>query len=198
MRMNPGLTGEMNFYDDKKVIMTSISTINKTEYTLLQCLSQCLKQSDNLVSLSSLTAEEYQQLLTLADRHEVMSLLDNVWEPTRIPESQSLAIQSKTARTVHKAIQLQVLDARLTALLAKEGIIAVTLKGCTVARFYPVPEFRKTTDIDLFVADKNDAKRAVQILEASGFHPSGEWHANHHVILAGSVACNTGAFPEKQ
>ena len=183
MRMNPGLTGKMNFYDDKKVIMTSISTINKTEYTLLQCLSQCLKQSDNLVSLSSLTAEEYQQLLTLADRHEVLSLLDNVWEPTRIPESQSLAIQSKTARTVHKAIQLQVLDARLTALLAKEGIIAVTLKGCTVARFYPVPEFRKTTDIDLFVADKNDAKRAVQILEASGFHPSGEWHANHHVIL---------------
>ena len=178
--------------------MTLISTINKTEYTLLQCLSQCLKQSDNLVSLPSLTAEEYQQLLTLADRHEVMSLLDNVWEPTRIPESQSLAIQSKTARTVHKAIQLQVLDARLTALLAKEGIIAVTLKGCTVARFYPVPEFRKTTDIDLFVADKNDAKRAVQILEVSGFHPSGEWHANHHVILAGSVACNTGAFPEKQ
>ena len=85
MRMNPGLTGEMNFYDDKKVIMTSISTINKTEYTLLQCLSQCLKQSDNLVSLSSLTAEEYQQLLTLADRHEVLSLLDNVWEPARIP-----------------------------------------------------------------------------------------------------------------
>ena len=163
--------------------MTLISTINKTEYTLLQCLSQCLKQSDNLVSLPSLTAEEYQQLLTLADRHEVLSLLENVWEPARIPEPQSLTIQSKTARTVHKSIQLQALNARLTALLAKEDIIAVTLKGCTVARFYPVPEFRKTTDIDLFVADKNDAKRAVQILEANGFHPSGEWHANHHVIL---------------
>ena len=82
--------------------MTLISTINKTEYTLLQCLSQCLKQSDNLVSLPSLTAEEYQQLLTLADRHEVLSLLENVWEPARIPEPQSLTIQSKTARTVHK------------------------------------------------------------------------------------------------
>ena len=75
------------------------------------------------------------------------------------------------------------MNARLTALLEKEGIIAVTLKGCTVARFYPVPEFRKTTDIDLFVADREEAKRALQILEANGFHPSEEWHANHHVIL---------------
>lgn len=161
--------------------MTPISTINKTEYTLLQCLSQCLQQSGNLASLPSLPSEEYQQLLTLADRHEVLSLLENVWEPARIPEPQSLTIQSKTARTVHKAIQLQVLNARLTALLVEEGIIAVTLKGCTVSRFYPVPEFRKTTDIDLFVADKNDAKRAVQILQANGFHPSGEWHAKDFI-----------------
>ena len=163
--------------------MTSISTISKTEYTLLQCLSQCLRQSDNLAPLPFLTEEEYQQLLILADRHEVLSLLENVWEQDRIPENQCLTIQSKTARTVHKAIQLQVLNAKITALLAKEGIVAVTLKGCTVSRFYPVPEFRKTTDIDLFVADKNDAKRAVQILEANGFHPSAEWHANHHIIL---------------
>ena len=110
-------------------------------------------------------------------------MLENVWGPSRFPEPQSLTIQSKAARTVHKAIQLQVLNEKLTALLAKEGIIAVTLKGCTVSRFYPVPEFRKTTDIDLFVADKEDAKRAVQILEAHVFHSSGEWHANHHVIL---------------
>ena len=157
--------------------------INKTEYTLLQFLSLSLHQPDRTDFNPPLTANEWQQLLALADRHEVLSLLSNVLEPDKFPEEQWLILQAKTARTVHKAIQLQVLNARLTAFLEKEGITAVTLKGCTVARFYPIPEFRKTTDIDLFVADKADAKRAVQILGANGFHPSGEWHANHHIIL---------------
>ena len=119
----------------------------------------------------------------MADRHEVLALLSHILESDKIPNEQQLAMQEKTARTVHKAIQLQVLNARLTALLEKEGIQAVTLKGCTVARFYPVPEFRKTTDIDLFVASHKEAKRAVQILEANGFQACSGWHANHHVVL---------------
>ena len=42
--------------------MTSISTINKTEYTLLQCLVQCLKQSDNLSAHSVRNAKmEYKE-----------------------------------------------------------------------------------------------------------------------------------------
>ena len=168
---------------DKRVIMTSISSINKTEYTLLQCLRKSLQQSGKPAVNLSLTDKEWQRLLALADRHEVLSLLENVWKPEKFSKEQWLAIQSKTARTVHKAIQLQVLNARLTGILEKEGILAVTLKGCTIARFYPVPEYRKTTDVDLFVADQEEAKRALQILEANGFHPSEEWHANHHVIL---------------
>ena len=132
--------------------MTSIMKINKTEYTFLRYLNQSLHQPNRNFSTLSLSANEWQQLLTMADRHEVLALLSHILEPDKIPNEQQLAVQSKTARTVHKAIQLQVLNARLTALLEKEGIQAVTLKGCTVARFYPVPEFRKTTGIDLFVS----------------------------------------------
>ena len=163
--------------------MTLISKINKTEYILLQYLGLSLRLSESVDFLPTLTAAEWEQVLVLADCHEVLPLLERVLEPDKFSEEQRLFIQSKTAKTVYKGIQLQVLNARLTALLEKEGIIAVTLKGCTVARFYPVAEFRKTTDIDLFVADREEAKRALQILEANGFHPSEEWHANHHVIL---------------
>ena len=163
--------------------MTSISTINKTEYTLLQYLRQSLCQSDTPVSILSLSAQEWNQLIALADRHEVLSLLETVLKSDKIPKEQRMYMQSKTARTVHKGICLQVLNARLTTLLEKEKIRAVTLKGCAVARFYPVPEFRKTTDIDLFVSNDKDAKRAVKILSDHGFHPSGGWHANHHFVL---------------
>ena len=48
----------------------------------------------------------------------------------------------------------------------------VTLKGCTVVRLYPRPEFRKTTHIDLFVADLEAADWVIRILGANRFHPS--------------------------
>ena len=158
-------------------------TIKKTEYTLLKYLGLSLRQSAPAAPLPVLTSEEWKQLLVLADRHEVLALLENVLEVDKISEEQRMMIELKTARTVHKAIQLQALNARLTSLLEKEGIIAVTLKGCAVARFYTVPEFRKTTDIDLFVADEADAERAVQILCENGFKIPEEWHANHHFVL---------------
>ena len=163
--------------------MTSISTMNKTEYILLKCLSLSLHQSDKTDIISFLDWEEWERVLDLADRHEVLTLLQNILESDKLSEEQQLTVQFKTAKTVHTVIQLQVLNERLTTMLDKEGIQAITLKGCAVARFYPVPEFRKTTDIDLFVANEEDARRAVQILSKNGFKPSGKWHANHHFVL---------------
>ena len=163
--------------------MISISTINKTEYTLLKYLSISLRPSEKTDIILSLTSEEWGKILALADRHEVLVLLQNILESDKLSEEQQLTVQFKTAKTVHTGIQLQVLNERLTTMLDKEGIQAITLKGCAVARFYPVPEFRKTTDIDLFVANEEDARRAVQILSKNGFKPSGKWHANHHFVL---------------
>ena len=164
--------------------MTSISTINTTEYTLLKYLALSLKKVSKAEDLAPLDEKEWEQVLSLADRHEVLALLESVLGPDKLPEKVRLTMQFKTARTVQKGIQLQALNARLTALLEKEGIIAITLKGCTVAKFYPVPEFRKTSDIDLFVESGEEAKRAVRILCENGFRPSGEWHANHHFVLS--------------
>ena len=163
--------------------MTQISIINKTECMLLKCLRLSLCQSDKTDFILALTSEEWRQVLALADHHEALSLLENILELDKLSEEQQLTVQFITAKTVHTAIQLQVLNERLTTMLDKEGIQAITLKGCAVARFYPVPEFRKTTDIDLFVANEEDARRAVQILSKNGFKPSGKWHANHHFVL---------------
>ena len=93
--------------------MTSISTINKTEYTFLRYLNQSLHQPNRTFSTLSLSANEWEQLLAMADRHEVLALFSHMLEQDKISDEQQLAVQSKTARTVHKAIQLQVLNARL-------------------------------------------------------------------------------------
>ena len=164
--------------------MTPTLQTTITEQTLLHLLRQTLQQSAKANAVLSLPPPKWQQLVTLADCHEVLTLLEITWDSAPLSDEQRLRIQAKTARTIQKSIQLQALNARLTALLASEGITAITLKGCTVSRFYPTPEFRKTSDIDLFVANPADAKKAVNILGDNGFNPSGAWHANHHFILS--------------
>lgn len=163
--------------------MTSTSTISETERMLLKYLGKILKPSGSVCEISALDAEKWQQVYELADRHEVSVLLESILDSDKLPEKHRLNAQMKTARTVHKGIRLQALNSRLTSLLEKEGITAVTLKGYAVSRFYPVPEFRKTTDIDLFLFGCDDAKKAGRILCANGFKYSSQWHANHHLVL---------------
>ena len=138
--------------------MTSFSNFTKIEYNLLKCLRLSLHQSGTGAAgaLPTLSAKEWHQLIDAADRHEVLSLFSNMpqAQAEKIPKEQRHMIQSRTAKVVHTGIMLQALNAKLTLLLESEGITAVTLKGCTVSRFYPVPEFRKTSDIDLFVAER--------------------------------------------
>lgn len=163
--------------------MTSTSTISKTERRLLKYLGQSLKPCGSALEIPDLSNDEWERVYELADRHEVSVLLENIWDSGSLPEKLQQTVQLKTARTVHKGIRLQALNSRLTALFSKEGITAVTLKGYAASRFYPVPEFRKTTDIDFFLFSEEDAEKAGRILCANGFKFSAEWHANHHFVL---------------
>lgn len=163
--------------------MTAISRISETERILLEYLGESLKSSDNACEIPELSNEEWERIYSLANRHEVSVLMGDIFNSVNLSDKTQNDFQLKTARTVHKGIRLQAINTRLTALLEKEGIRAVTLKGYAVARFYPVPEFRKTTDIDFFLFSKEDEKKAVKILSKNGFRPSKEWHANHHSVL---------------
>lgn len=161
----------------------STVTISETERTMLKYLGQSLKKSDCKGVNFGLGAEECERIYSLADRHEVSVLLGDVLSVNSLSPKIQNDFQYKTARTVHKGITLQSLDSRITALLEEHGITAVTLKGYAVARFYPVPEFRKTTDIDLFFYSEEDARKAGKILCKNGFEFSKKWHANHHLIM---------------
>lgn len=163
--------------------MTPNLTISETERRLLEYLGESLKTSDNACEIPELSNEEWERIYSIADRHEVSVLMGDIFNSVNLSVKTKNDFQLKTARTVHKGIRLQAINTRLTALLEKEGIRAVTLKGYAVARFYPVPEFRKTTDIDFFLFSKEDEKKAVKILCENGFRPSKEWHANHHSVL---------------
>lgn len=163
--------------------MNSNPTFTTTEYTFLKYLSTSLKKSRNYETMPRSTEGELVQVISLADRHEVLPLLGGALEIGTLPEKIGIEVEAKSARTVHAGIRLQILNERLTRILEEEDIKAITLKGCTVSQFYPIPEFRKSSDIDLFVDSEENARKAVQILSDNGFKVSEGWHANHHISM---------------
>ena len=165
------------------LLRMSESKVSETERKLLRLLSRSLKPAEGVCDIAEFEGETWELIYSLASRHEVLPLLGNIIDPSVLPSKMQNDFQLKTARCVHAGIQLEALTVRLTELLSKVGITAVTLKGYSVSRFYPVPEFRKTSDVDLFLFSAEDAKKAGSILCENGFELSKEWHANHHAVF---------------
>ena len=61
----------------------------------------------------------------------------------------------------------------------------VLLKGSGVAALYPVPEYRKSGDIDILMKNKEEAERACKILEKRGFCKKEYQAAHHHIACSG-------------
>ena len=93
-----------------------MSTMETTESALLQYLSLSLRPSDSAPSLPSLTEQEWAQVLALADRHEVLPLLETVLGDVELPPALRSAMEWKTAGTVHQSLQLQALTEKLPLL----------------------------------------------------------------------------------
>ena len=70
---------------------------------------------------------------------------------------------------------------RLTvSLLKKNDIDCYLLKGLSLADCYPVPEFRKLGDLDLYLADPSDLPHAQTALESNGYILQDEL-SDHHL-----------------
>lgn len=73
-------------------------------------------------------------------------------------------VESIARTTVRQSYHLLFLTRDLVKLLEEAGIPALVLKGCGVAELYPVPELRKSGDIDVLIPG-NCVERAAGLLE---------------------------------
>lgn len=83
---------------------------------------------------------------------------------------------------VQQSYHMLVASRRYTTLLKEGGCDTVILKGASVAAVYPVPEYRKSGDLDLLLLHKKDFERADALLRKVGATAHLEQHANHHVV----------------
>lgn len=158
----------------------------------ISCLCACLRAALAGEPLSDaekevLTGSGADKVADMADRHKVLSMIYDVlnqYEDVISPAAMSRA-QRAAEKTVRQSYRLLFLTRSLVNVLENAGIPVVVLKGCGVASYYPVPEYRKSGDIDLLLQSMEDVGKAGRLLETLHYRMTEEQHANHHVVFQG-------------
>lgn len=132
------------------------------------------------------------QMIELADRHKVLSLLYDLllqdeWEEQKkesFPDWRE-RLRESALKTVQQSYRLLFLTKEIVEKLEERGIPVIVLKGVGTAFWYPMPEYRKSGDVDLLFENEKAAADAARMLAEQGYGVKEEQHANHHVACSG-------------
>ncbi len=147
------------------------------------------KPKEEMSRLAFLDDVPIDTVLTMAAQHKVLPMLYDILEEYLEEHGKTEALRSlqQTAEgCVKQSYRLLFLTKELTTALEDAGIPVVVLKGCGVAAYYPVPEYRKSGDVDLLLPNTDDVLAAGMILKSKGYELKEEQHANHHMAYSGS------------
>ena len=153
--------------------------LNREQLELCRLLSLALHNK----ALERLSPDvDYARVIAVAESHKVMALLHPVLEHAGLQESIWKIVDRKGEQTVRQSYRLLMLSSYVIGLLKENGIDAILLKGCGTAAWYPVPELRKSGDIDLLFKSEDETRKALQILAQQGFVTTEDQPANHHIV----------------
>lgn len=125
---------------------------------------------------------DFKKVISIAESHRVISLLYDVLEgESSLPKETRRRLEKKSREIVQQNYRLLFLTRYLVKILEEAGLSVIVLKGSSTASYYPVPELRKTGDVDLLLRNEEDAERGAAVLEQAGFKRGDEQDANHHI-----------------
>ena len=151
------------------VYTTYLSLIRQT------CCSSADADPDTDTSIV-IRPEEAHALAALSQEHRTAPFL--------LPSFRGMdcyaSLKQQTKSMMLNYYQIEHFTRTTVSLLEKEHISCYLLKGLSLADCYPVPEYRKLGDLDLYLNDKEGFDRAKRILEAHGYLEEEEL-SDHHV-----------------
>lgn len=153
----------------------------KEEQYLLDSLRVVLTEGEDRKIPVELDEKEWEHFYSLSTSHAVLPLLYELLEKDEVPQSLWRHMEQKCRQTVQQSYHLLFLTKFLSGLLEENGIPVVVLKGAAVASFYPVPELRKSGDVDLLIFRESDLEKACALLEEHKFIKKGKQYHNHHM-----------------
>ena len=151
---------------------------SEEEKCLLYMLTKALKNEQICLN----EKVNMDNVLLLAKKHAVLSFLYDISNEAWMHQGKSF-IQQESRQIVMQSYRLLFLTKYVVSILKQNGIPVIVLKGLATGSLYPVPELRKSGDVDLLVP--NDIPEAVirKVMLAAGFRLSEAQHANHHIAF---------------
>ena len=124
----------------------------------------------------SILPEEQADIARLAEEHCTVPFVLSSFRDTPFYHS----MLQKTRSMMLNYYQIDQFTRHTVSLLRDNGIDCILLKGISLASCYPVPEYRKLGDLDLYINQKSDVTRAKKLLESNGYIEEDEL-SDHHL-----------------
>ncbi len=127
---------------------------------------------------------DWEEFFYQAGQHSVTPLIyDQLCHRTDMHKMYHDQLNFVSRQAVQQSYRLLFLTKAVIEVLEEAGVKAVVLKGAGIAHYYPVPELRKSGDVDLLLLNPADAAKATEVLCTAGFGICEHQHANHHIAL---------------
>lgn len=156
---------------------------SEEEKCLIELLRNSLHEEAPKREVSKLQSVNLTKVITLAKNHAVLSLLYDITTEAVSFQELNDYIETESRQIVLQSYRLLFLTKYIVNKLTEQKIPVMVLKGVATGSMYPVPELRKSGDIDLLVPDNTDEKRLTSTMKNLGFDVSAQQHANHHMVF---------------
>lgn len=131
----------------------------------------------------SVSDDCFRKMAAIARQHAVLSFLFDVRDVEALSEEMTQTLKQAASITVRSNYRLLFLTKYITEFLEQNGIRAIILKGVATAAYYPVPELRKSGDVDILIPEEDAFLRACELLRQEGFEECEDQSALHHMEL---------------
>lgn len=131
--------------------------------------------------LDGMESHEIGEVVQLAEYHEVLPFLFDYSD--NILNYHSHTIEVHSVRAVMQSYRMTALTGYIIRVLSEAGIDTILLKGCGIAAYYPVPEYRTFGDVDILLKEPARIEEACEILAAHKCVKKANQDANHHVEM---------------
>lgn len=162
---------------------STMVTFSQSERKLFGYLAATLCGEEAKVPDQPLSDECWEEILGLAQAHVVLPLLYPLVEQGYpFPESFRLRLENESRRTVQQSYHLMFLTHYVVNALEEAGIPSAVLKGAAAAGDYPVPELRKSGDVDVLLMAPEQLGKAERLFLEMGFDRKPGENGNHHEV----------------
>lgn len=152
--------------------------LKEDEIILCRLLTSALTgNSENTINRINI-----EPVLKIAKAHNILSLLyDTLVACDILSEYQKEYLERESRKIVQQNYRLLFLTKYIQNKCEEAGMKTAVLKGSAASVYFPVPELRKSGDIDILIEDKSKLDIVEKIFFQDGITKEKEQWRNHHV-----------------